>query len=75
MYQIAAVKKKATGGLINIAKISKFIGRGSKLRLVHGLILTQTDFCIGLLYGLPNTDLHDFQMNLKASVRIFVKYA
>ena len=36
-YQVAAVKKKAIGGLINIAKISKFI--------VHDLILTQIDFC------------------------------
>ena len=39
-YQIAAVKKKAIGGLINIAKISKFFDRESKLRLVHGLTLT-----------------------------------
>ena len=33
--QIAAVKKKGIGGLINIAKISKFIHRESKLKLVH----------------------------------------
>ena len=39
-YPVAAVKKKAIGGLINIAKISKFIDRESKLKLVHGLILT-----------------------------------
>ena len=37
-YQVAAVKKKAIGGLINIAKISKFIDRESKLKLVHSLI-------------------------------------
>ena len=59
MYQVAAVKKKAIGGLINIAKISKFIDRESNLKLVHGLNLMQMDFCNALLYGLPNTDLHD----------------
>ena len=57
-YQVAAPKKKAIGGLINIAKISKFIDRESKLKLVHGSILTQIDFCNALLHGLPNTDLH-----------------
>ena len=44
-YQIAAVKNKAFEGLINIAKISKFMDRESKLELVLGLILTQIDFC------------------------------
>ena len=71
-YQVAAVKKKAIGGLINIAKISKFIDRESKLKLVHSLILTQIDFCNALLYGLPNTDLHGLQMILNAAVRIIM---
>ena len=44
MYQVAAVKKKAIEGLINIAKMWKFIDRESKLKLVHDLILTQIDF-------------------------------
>ena len=56
-YQVAAVKKKAVGGLINIAKISKFIDKESKIKLVFGMILRQKDFCNTLLYGLPNTDL------------------
>ena len=38
-YQVAAVKKKAFGGLINFAKNSKFINRESKLKLVESLIL------------------------------------
>ena len=50
-YQAAAVKK-AIGGLINIAKLSKFIDRESKLILVYGLIMTQINFCNVLLYGL-----------------------
>ena len=72
-YHIAAVKKKAIGDLINIAKISKFIDRESKLKVVHGLILTQIDFCYALLYGLPKTDLHGIQMILNAAVRIIMK--
>ena len=53
-------------------KILKFIDREFKLKLVHGLILTQIDFCKALLYGLPNTDFHGFQMILNAAVRIIV---
>ena len=59
-YQVAAVKKKAFGVLINIAKVSKFIDKESKLRLVHGFILTQMEFCNVLLYGLSNTDFHGY---------------
>ena len=44
-YQVAAVRKKAIADLINTEKISKFIDRESKLKLVHCLILTQIDFC------------------------------
>ena len=50
---VAALKKKAIRGLINIAKRSKFIDSESKLKLVHGLILTQMDFCNVLLNVLP----------------------
>ena len=52
--------------------MSKFIDRKSKLNFVHGLILTQVDFCNASLYELPNTDLRGLQMILKAAVRIVV---
>ena len=42
--QITTVKKKAIGGLLNMAKILKFIDIESKLKHVHGFILTQTGF-------------------------------
>ena len=58
--------------LKKLQKISKFIDRESQLRLVHGLTLTQIDFCNYLLYGLPYTDFHGPQMILNADVRIFV---
>ena len=48
-YQVAALKKKAMGGPIGIAKVSKFIHGESKLKLVHGLIMTQIEFCNALL--------------------------
>ena len=66
------MKKKAIGGLISIAKISKFFNRESKLKLVHGLILTPMDFCNALLSRLPSTDLHGRQMFLSAAVRFIV---
>ena len=71
-YQVAAVTKNSIGDLINIAKISNVIDRESKLKLLHGLILTQIYFCNALLYGLPNTDFHGLQMILKAAVKIIV---
>ena len=71
-YQVAVVKKKTIGDLINFAEISKFIDRKSKLKLVHGLILKQIDFCNALLYGLPNTELHGQKMILIAAVRIIL---
>ena len=71
-YQVAALRKKAFGGLIYTAKTLKFIHREYKLKLVHVLILTQIDFCNALLYGPPNTDLHGLQMILYAAVRIIV---
>ena len=39
-YQVAVVKNKPLGGIINLAKISNFIDRESELKLVQGLILT-----------------------------------
>ena len=74
-YQDDAVKilkNKANGGLLNIAKILKFVDRKSKLKLVHGLFLTQIIFCNTLLYGLTNTDLHGLQMILNADLRIIM---
>ena len=44
-YQITAIKKKSVGGLINIAKISSFIDKDSKFKLVHCLVLSHLDFC------------------------------
>ena len=71
--QVAAVKKKANGGLINTARILKFIDSDFKMKLVHDLILTQIDFCNALVYELPYTVLHGLQVSLIAAVRFNVK--
>ena len=44
----------------------------SKLKLVHGLSLTQIHYCNVLLYVLSNTDLHGLSITLNAAVRIIV---
>ena len=71
-YQIVAVNDKATGGVINVAKILNFIARESKLKLVHCLVLIQIGFCNTLLYGLTNLDFPGLQIILNAAVRFIV---
>ena len=68
--QISQVKKKAMFNLINISRISNFIDRNSRLKLVHGLVFSQLDFCNMLYYGLPNKDLHQLQMIINNASRI-----
>ena len=43
--QINLAKRKAIGGLINVAKISSLVVKKSRLKLVHGLVISQIDFC------------------------------
>ena len=64
------VKRKVIGGLVNISKIAKFINKESRIKLVHGLVLSQLDYCNSLYYGLPNTVLHSFQMLLNSAARV-----
>ena len=68
--QLSNTKKKAIYNLINISRISRFIDRGSRMKLIHGLVLTVIDFCNSLYYGLPNCDLHAFQMIINSAARI-----
>ena len=72
MYQVAAIKKKSVGGLIVNAKISMFIHREYKLRVMHCLIQSKNDFGNDLLYGLPNRDLHGLQTILNGAERVIV---
>ena len=68
-HKLAAVRKRAIWGLINIAKPLKFVNREFKQKLVRCLVLTQLYFSNTLLYGLSNIDLYSLQLILKAAVR------
>ena len=68
--QIMSSKRKAIGGLINIAKISPYIDKNLRTQLVHSLVLSQLDFCNSLYYGLPNSDLNTFQMIINSAARV-----
>ena len=70
--QIDNVKSKAIAGLINIGKISTYINKNIRMKLVHGLGLSQLDFCISLLYKLPNYYLHPLQMIINSAARLVV---
>ena len=64
------MKKKVINDLINISRISRFVDKSSRMKLVHGLILSKIDFCNSLYYGLPSCDLKALQMLLNAAARV-----
>ena len=68
--QITEAKRKAIGNLINISRISRFIDKSSKMKLVHGLVLSQIDFCNSLYCGLPGSSLRMLQLILNMSARL-----
>ena len=47
--------------LHNIKRISKFLSRENLLIVIHAFITSRLDYCNGLLYGLPNTELIKLQ--------------
>ena len=71
--QINNVKRKSIAGLISIARISNYIDRGSRIKLVHSLVLSHLDSCNSLYYGLPKTVLHPLQMIINSAARIIVR--
>ena len=62
--QLNRVKGKTIGNLCNIARISNFIDRKRRTLLMHGLVLSQLDYCNSLYYGLPNCDIHGARTEL-----------
>ena len=68
--QLQSTKQKAIGNLINISKVSKFMDKESRLKLVHGLVLSHIDFCNSLYAGLPNNKLHPLQMIINCCARL-----
>ena len=70
--QLKRVKSKAICNLINIARISIYLDRAARMKLVHGLILSHIDFCNSLLYGLPDYELRTLQMIINSATRVVV---
>ena len=56
--------------LHNISRIRRFLSFDSTKALVHALITSRVDYCNGLLYGLPATQLNKIQRVLNAAARL-----
>ena len=68
--QLNSARRKAIGGLINISKISGYIDKGCRMKLVHSLVLSQIDFCNSLYYDLPARDINSLQMLQNSAARV-----
>ena len=68
--QIRKIKSKAIGNLINISRISSYLDKSSRLKLVHGLVFSRIDFCNPLYFGLPNTKLKQLQLIINDATRL-----
>ena len=66
------MKGKLINNLINIARVTKYLDRGSRMHLVHNLILSNTDFCNSIYYGLPDCDLRILQLVINSAARLVV---
>ena len=47
------IKRSTMSSLVNIARIAKFIDRGSRMKLVHCLVVSVIDFLITCVMGYP----------------------
>ena len=56
--------------LHNIRRIKKYLSRDSLLTLIHAFITSRLDYCNGLLYGLPNTQIVKLQRVQNAAARL-----
>ena len=56
--------------LHNIRRIKKYLSRDSLLTLIHAFITSRLDYCNGLLYGLPNSQIVKLQRVQNAAARL-----
>ena len=68
--QILNVRAKAIGNLINISRISKYIDKDSRLKLVYGLVLSRVDFCNSLYANLPKYQVRKLQIIINDAARL-----
>ena len=59
--------------LHNIRRINKYLSRDSLLTLIHAFITSRLDYCNGLLYGLPKSQIVKLQRVQNAAARLVLK--
>ena len=73
--QINNVEKKVIVNLINISRITKFMNKDSKIKLVHELVFSITEFWNSLYYGLQIIILNGLQILINSTARIVVGFS
>ena len=71
-HHLRLLKSKLINNIINIARVSKYLDKTTRMHLVHHLILSNTDFCNALFYNLPDCDLRMLQVIINSAARIVV---
>jgi hypothetical protein len=65
--------KSARFHLYNISRIRNHLPMEACERLIHAFIFAKLDYCNGLLYGLPQKQLHKLQLVLNSAARVVRK--
>ena len=56
-----------------ISRIQKYLTPEATATLEHSLITSRLDYCDGVLYGLPKTQLNKFQLSMNSAARLTVR--
>ena len=68
--QVTKICNAAFYHLRIIRRIKNYLSRDSLLTLIHAFITSRLDYCNGLLYGLPNSQIVKLQRVQKAAARL-----
>ena len=60
-YHITNTCKSAYHMIYNLRRIRKFLDKGSTKTIVHACITSKLDYCNGLLYGIPDSQIGRLQ--------------
>ena len=59
--------------LHELSKIRKFLSRKDTERVVHAFISSKLDYCNGLVYGLPSSEIQKLQRLQNAAARLITR--
>lgn len=68
--QINSICSKASFALRRIGQIRKYLDEKTTERLIHAFIISHLDYCNGLLYGTPSSDLLRLQTVQNTAARL-----